>query len=319
MKIVVTGGAGYIGSVLCPMLVAEGHDVTVIDRMFFETKLPPEVRVVKRDTRGLDVTNFYGVDRVIDLAGISNDPSCDLDPSITIDFNFRGGLNVAQKAHIAGVPSYVYASSCAVYGAQGAQGRSNELDQPSPLSEYARAKVAVERALERIWQAELTGLTIYRFATVYGVSPRMRFDLAPNLMALRAFGDMPIELWSPPGTLRPFVHVRDVAHALCNIHAEGLINLGSDESLLTVEALADLVATIRPTTIVRARTGPDGRSYAPDFSRLRKLCRGDHYPRITLEEGLLEIFAALDAGTIRDGIQARTVERYKYLIEQRCL
>jgi nucleoside-diphosphate-sugar epimerase len=148
----------------------------------------------------------------------------------------------------------------------------------------------------------------------------MRFDLAPNLMALRAFGDMPIELWSPPGTLRPFVHVNDVARALCARHQPcGLTNLGSDDSLLTVETLADLVAAIRTTQIVRAAAGPDGRSYAPDFNRLKKFREGDLYPRISLEDGLRQIFDALDAGTIRDGIQARTVERYKHLIEQRCL
>lgn len=323
MKIVVTGGAGYIGSVLCPMLVSYGHDVTVIDRMFFETTLPPAVRVIKKDTRAVDVTDFYGVDRVIDLAGISNDPSCDLAPALTIDFNFRGGLNVAQKAHLAGVPSYVYASSCAVYG-QADASVCTENGPVNPLSEYARSKVAMERALLRLWGHEGMfsddHLTIFRFATVYGLSPRMRFDLAPNLMALRAWQGKPIEIWSSPATWRPFVHVRDVARIIAMDHGRHrgmLANLGSDGMTMTIDALARSVAFRRPTPIELKVNAADARSYRPSFTMLGM--DPSQFTFTPLEDGIDEILAALDAGTVKDGLHTRTVERYKHLIEQRCL
>lgn len=328
MKIVVTGGAGYIGSVLCPMLAQAGHDVTVIDRMLFETTLPLDVRVVKKDTRAVDVADFYGVDRVIDLAGISNDPSCDLNPGITIDYNFRGGLNVAQKAFLAGVPSYVYASSCAVYGQEVAaevhdRPWGSENGPVNPLSEYARSKVAMERALRRLWGHEemftADALTIFRFATVYGVSPRMRFDLAPNLMALHAWQKRPIEIWSSPNTWRPFVHVRDVARILTldmPRHRAMTANLGSAEMTMTIAELATRVAARRITTIDVNPLTADQRSYRPTFTMLGM---DPQFQFTKLEDGIDEILAALDEGTVKDGIHARTVERYKALSEWRLL
>jgi nucleoside-diphosphate-sugar epimerase len=301
------------------MLVEAGHEVVVIDRMFFETTLPPEVRVVKKDTRAVDVADFYGVDRVIDLAGISNDPSCDLNPALTIDYNFRGGLNVARCAYSAGVESYVYASSCAVYGqSTGLCGEAHSA--LNPLSEYARSKVATERALTRLWKCTDFGLTIFRLSTVYGLSPRMRFDLAPNLMALRAWQQKPIEIWSAPDTWRPFVHVRDVARiiAMDNRRHRGMLaNLGSSHMTMTVADLAQRVAARRPTPIELKVDTADARSYRASFTALG--IDRTRFEFTTLEDGIDEILAALDAGAVKDGINARTVERYKYLAEWRLL
>lgn len=300
MKILVAGGCGYIGSVLVPMLIEQGHAVTVIDCCYFGRNLPDGVDVVVGDTRAITETHLYRVDRVIDLAGLSNDPSCDLRSEVTIENNFRGAVHLAATAYRSGVSYYTYVSSCSVYGDTGEQVHVN------PLTEYARAKYAVERAIKRFWGDPR--LSIPRLATVYGLSPRMRFDLAPNLMTLHAVRRGVVEVYGEGTQWRPFVHVRDVARFLCNPRPDS-VDVGSNDMTMTAKALAERVAAVTGAQCIHRLDMPtDTRSYKPDFWRPSGT--------VKLEDGIREIADALRAGTVTDGPMTRTVERYRALITE---
>lgn len=297
MKILVAGGCGYIGSVLVPMLIERGHDVTVLDRQYLGRNLPASVEVIHGDTRAATESLFYRVERVIDLAGLSNDPACDLDRDLTVENNFRGAVHLASTAYRAGVASYVYVSSCAIYGDSG------ETMLANPLTEYARAKHAVEHAVERIWSRGTCAIP--RPATVYGLSPRMRFDLAPNMMSLRAARGQPIEVWGEGTQWRPFVHVRDVARFLCDTPGTDLV--GSNEQTMQASTLAERIAAVSGGTVVYRRDMPtDTRSYRPFFLR-------NGIASVSLEDGVREIVDAVREGRITDGPFSYTVQRYKQL------
>jgi nucleoside-diphosphate-sugar epimerase len=202
--VLVAGGAGYIGSVVTELLLDAGHRVRVLDRMFFGRDLlaPLEKReglsIIKEDIRYAKPVVFDGVDVVIDLAGISNDPAADLTPSITEEINLTGATHIARLAKAAGVSRYIYSSSCSVYGHNGngnghANGHGNgnghrlvEDSPKSPVSLYARTKIAAEAELLTLHDDAFT-VVLLRNATVYGLSYRMRFDLVINLMTLYAY------------------------------------------------------------------------------------------------------------------------------------
>ena len=296
MKIVVAGGCGYIGSVFVPELLKAGHAVKVIDRMFFGRNLPPEIEVLDCDTRAVNETQFYRVDRVYDLAGLSNDPSCELDPRLTIDVNFRGAIHMARTARAAGAGEYVYVSSCAIFG----DGIGSGEDRP--LTEYARAKQAVENAIQRMWGAQCF---TPRVATAYGMAPRMRFDLGPNLMALHAARTGTLEVWGSGEQWRPFVHIRDVARLLSWGHVP--TRIGSRESTITINDLAHRVADVTGAQVSQRSDLPtDTRSYRPNFR--------DGLTEVRLEDGVREVFEAVRDGAVTDGPETRTVGRYKQLI-----
>ncbi len=191
--ILVMGGAGYIGSVLTEMLLDQGHRVRILDRLFFGRELLSGLEkrdgltIIKDDTRYAGAAAFEGVDVVMDLAGISNDPASDLAPRITEEINLDGAVHVARLAKAAGVSRYLYSSSCSIYGHGNGNGeRLCECSPKSPVSLYARTKIGAEEALAKLNDDSFT-VTFLRNATVYGLSHRMRFDLVINLMTLYAY------------------------------------------------------------------------------------------------------------------------------------
>lgn len=298
MKILVAGGCGYIGSTLVPELLKLGHEVAVLDRQYLGRNLPEGVDVINGDTRAVTESHFYRVDRVIDLAGLSNDPACDLSQDLTVENNFRGAIHLAATAYRAGVPRYTYVSSCAIYGDTG------EAVHPNPLTEYARAKYAVEIALQRMWRGDVQ-LSIPRLSTVYGLSPRMRFDLAPNLMTLHAVKRGVIEVHGEGTQWRPFVHVRDVARFLAG-DQPGSIPVGSNEQTMQAKTLAEKVAAVTGAQVVYRTDMPtDTRSYKPDF--------WPGMAQVSIEDGVMEIAEALRDGRLTDGPFSYTVQRYKQL------
>src|SRR5689334_11598885 len=221
MHIVVTGGAGYIGSALVPLLLSGGHRVTVIDRLYFgdgslrraREKFAETLRIVRADVRRVDPRAFEGVDALVDLAGISNDPSCELDPDLTRSINLDGALRVARLAQAAGAGRIVFASSCSVYG-HGAGLRLTEESPLCPVSLYAHCKADVERGLFDLARTTGIAVTALRFATVFGLSEKMRFDLAVNVMTKNAYVGRKITVEGGGQQWRPFVHVRDVSEAI---------------------------------------------------------------------------------------------------------
>lgn len=321
----VAGGAGYIGSTLCETLLNEGHTVRLLDRFFFGRKPiagyedHERLTVLREDTRYVSEEALKGVDVVMDLSGISNDPSCDLDAPITLSINVDGTKNLARVAKAAGVPHYIFTSSCSVYGT----GEDLELREDSPkhpVSLYAKTKIDAEEAL--LAMADDTfSVTFPRLATVYGVSHRMRFDLVINIMTLYAYENRKIYVLGGGKQWRPLVHVRDVARAFLaimdapreKVHCEAF-NVGSNEQNYQIVRVAQMVRDVVPYTEVEiVPDDPDKRSYNVCFDKIGEVL--GYETTVTPYEGIVEVKQGLERGQIEDTIHTRTVNYYKYLLE----
>jgi nucleoside-diphosphate-sugar epimerase len=323
--IFVAGAGGYIGSVLIEALLDAGHRVRAFDRFFFRTALladlerRPGLEIVRGDTRSIQPSMLEGVDVVMDLAGISNDPSCDLNESITTDVNINGAQHLAAAAKHAGVPRYIYSSSCSVYGQGGADVVSEE-SATNPVSLYAKSKVAAEQVLLSL-AAQAFAPTILRNATIYGLSRRMRFDLVINLMTLYAYKNRRIHVLGGGKQWRPLVHVSDAALAFITVMEAPLdrvagqtFNVGSNEQNYQVYQIAQMVRDVVPHTELEVvPDDADRRSYRVEFSKIAAAL--DFKVRKTPYEGIVEIKQALERGKVEDTIATRTVQYYRYLIE----
>jgi len=339
--VLVAGGAGYIGSVVTEMLLDAGHKVRVLDRLFFgrDVLAPLEKRdgltIIKEDIRYLKPDVFDGVDAVMDLAGISNDPAADLTPTITEEINFTGAARMARLAKEAGVPRYIYSSSCSVYGHNGMPGSGNgsgqahanghdhrlcEESPKSPVSLYAKTKIAAEAELLRLHDEAFT-VVLLRNATVYGLSYRMRFDLVINLMTLYAYKNRKLYVMGGGQQWRPLVHVRDVARAFLHVMdapreivGGQAFNVGSNEQNYQVYQIAQMIRDVVPHTDLEVvPDDPDKRSYNVSFDRIEKTLgfRAEKSPY----EGIVEVKQALERGRVDDSIRTKTVNYYKYLLD----
>ncbi len=323
MKILITGGAGYIGSVLVRMLIERGYDVIVLDRLFFGKdsleEIEDRIKIIKDDVRWFDPNILNGVDVVIDMAALSNDPSGELDPEKTLEINYKGRVRVAKLSKKYGVKKYIMASSCSVYGFQ--EGILNENSPVNPLTTYAKANV--------LWENETLPLadknfcvTSLRQATVYGFSYRMRFDLAINGMVLGFFKNGKIPIMRDGTQWRPFVHVRDTSNAFIKvIEAEDelvngqIFNVGSNEQNYQILPLARLIADAIGVDFNYEWYGTtDNRSYRVSFDKIREILK--FKPEFTPKEGAREVFKALKDGILNpDDPRTITVKWYKHLLE----
>ncbi|RSN77487.1 NAD-dependent epimerase/dehydratase family protein [Candidatus Methanodesulfokora washburnensis] len=323
MRVLVTGGAGYIGSILCRMLLERGYDVTCLDRFFFGfdpiREIEDRIKVVKDDVRWFNPDILGGIDAVIDMAALSNDPSGELDPQKTLEINYRGRVRVAKLSKKFGVKKYILASSCSVYGSQ--EGMLTEDSQLNPLTTYAKANMLAEK--EVLPLADKTfSVTILRQATVYGYSPRMRFDLAINGMVLGFFKNGKVPIMRDGTQWRPFVHIKDTSNAFIKVlEAENelvngqIFNVGSDEQNFQIFNLARLVAeSIGLPFNYEWYGSPDRRNYRVSFQKIRKTLGFE--PRYSPREGAKEIFDALKDGRLNpDDPRTITVKWYKQLME----
>jgi len=308
MKVFVSGAGGYIGLPLCAELVAKGHAVIAMDRYFFGMK-PEGCRILRADIRTFDKNELKGCDAVIDLAGLSNDASAEIDPALTRSINVDGGKRLAAAARNMGVNRYVYSSSASVYG-HGEKIGLSEHDPVNPLTEYAKSKRTVENFLKEITDRSFKP-TILRNATVFGVAPRMRFDLAVNVMTYRAMKESLIYLMGGGEQWRPFISVSDVVKVMCaaiEAPAEQVagqtFNVGSNQLNMTIGDLAGLVAKRFPFARVHnVPDGPDMRSYNLSFGKLRTWY---DLPMMSVEKGIAEVEAAINGGAV-DGTDPRTV------------
>jgi len=311
-RILVTGGAGYLGSVLVPALLDLDYQVSVVDRCFFgrDPLAPvldhPQLRFYEEDIAHPDVLPrlLDDVDAVVHLASISNDPTCDLDPNLTIETNYLATQSLAQLAQDHGVRQFVFASSCSVYGASGSR-QLDEESQTGPVTLYALTKLASERDLLDLSSAGF-GVTSLRFATLFGLSPRMRFDLAVNTMTRRGLMGQPIFINGSGSQYRPFVHVRDVSDAIILVlqakseRVRGRVfNVGGNDLNYTIEELADTVAAAFPGLDVERRSAKDdARSYRVQFDRIRQTL--GFVPRRTILDAVEEIREAVDLQQLGD-------------------
>lgn len=313
-RVLVTGGAGYLGSVLVPALLDEGHQVDVFDRMLFgpetlaSVQEHPRLRLLQGDLTRLAQENGFleGVDTVIHLGGLSNDPSCDLKPELTQRVNFDATTELARRAARAGVRRFLFASSCSVYGSN----PSPIVDEGSelrPVSLYAQKKAEAEQAL---FSMSSSGMTIgaLRMATLYGLSPRMRFDLAINLMVMNAVTRRSIFVLGGGQQWRPFLHVSDAAQAFmtaleapAEVIDREIFNVGADEHNFKIGDLAWTVRDALPHLDVAVQIVPDDadkRSYRVGFHKI--INRLGFRARADVTEGILEIARAIQTGRLGD-------------------
>lgn len=319
--VLVTGAGGYIGTTLVPMLLQAGYRVRAVDRFFFGRDLLVEhadLEVVVEDTRKLVAAHVAGMDAVIDLAAISNDPSGELFAEATLAINHRARVRTAGLAREAGARRYILPSSCSIYGAQDEGVIADETSPTNPLTTYARANELAELGVVPLADDGFC-VIVLRQATVYGLSPRMRFDLAVNGMTYGAWKTGKLPLMRDGTQWRPMVHVRDTARALMfmleadpsTVNGE-IYNVGSASNTYQIRALGEAVAGCVPGDVEIEWYGdPDRRSYRVAFDKIEAV---GYRAEKTAEDGVAEICEALDAGKVDRTIQTITLDWYKELV-----
>ena len=325
MKILVTGGAGYIGSILIERLLERGHKVKCLDRFFFGKETfehvadNPNFTPIKDDVRWFNPKILGNVDAVIDMASLSNDPTGELDPSKTLDINYLGRGRCAKLAKKYGVPKYVLASSCSVYGFQ--EGMLSEETETNPLTTYAEANILAEKETLPLANSDFS-VTVLRQATVYGLSYRMRFDLAINGMTYGVYENGELPIMRDGKQWRPFVHVKDTSDAFITVienedkeKVNGeIFNVGSNEQNITISELAKkIIENANPEAKLKWYGDPDKRSYKVDFSKIAEIL--NYKSRHSIGEGVKEIYNALEKGEIKKTKKTITLEWYKYLLD----
>jgi len=321
LRVLVTGAGGYIGTILIPMLLEQGHAVRAVDRFFFgahRLSEHPRLECVREDVRRLAAPHFAGIDMVIDLASISNDPSGEHFQDVTWAVNHRARVHTAQLAKQCGVRRYIMPSSCSLYGYLPDGAVANEDTPTNPLTTYARANEKAEQGILPLADDRFC-VVVLRQATVYGLSPRMRFDLAVNGMTYGAWKTGKLPLMRDGEQWRPMVHVRDTAAAqifMLTAPAEAvngrIFNVGSREETYQIKDLArEVIEALGRPVEVEWYGDPDHRSYHVNFDRIAAL---GWKPAHSVADGVREIVAALEAGTVDRTTDTITLEWYRALV-----
>ena len=278
MRVMLTGSEGYLGCLLGPELVRDGHDVVGVDTGFYKhgwlyRGVDRTVYTLDQDVRRLTVDDLRGFDAVVHMAELSNDPLGDLIGDITYDVNHTGSVRLATLAKQAGVERFVYMSSCSVYGV--ADGVVDERSPINPQTAYGVCKGLVERDVSALADDGFSP-TFMRNATAFGASPRMRFDIVLNNLSGLAWTTREIAMTSDGSPWRPLVHAMDIGKAVrCALAAPRevvhgqVFNVGSDDQNYQVRDIAERVAAAFPGCTTRfGEQGADNRSYKVDFAKI---------------------------------------------------
>ena len=322
MNILVTGGAGYVGSVLIPSLIEEGHFVKCLDRFFFgdeflsSKKFEGNLELIQDDIRWFKPEILNNVDAVIDLAALSNDPVGNLDPKKTFEINHLGRVRVANLSKKAKVPRYILASSASIYGQQDKV--VDETSEVFPLTVYSKANRQAEIDNLKLNDDDFC-VTVLRFSSLYGVSPRMRFDISVNSMVLELFKNRKIIVRGKNNS-RPFLHIRDAVTAYKKTlyserkHISGeIFNVGSEEQNFKIGNLAkEIIDSINIDCELELGNTNDHRSYITSFEKIRKIMQFS--PSLTLSDGAREIYDALKNKQITDSEKTITLKWYNQIL-----
>lgn len=296
MKILVTGACGYKGTVLVPKLLEEGHEVIALDIMWFGNFLKPhpKLTVIQNDVRNIDAIDLVGVDAIIHLSSVANDPCGDLDPKLTWEISALATMQLADKAVRCGVPRFIYASSGSVYGVKEEPKVTEELEL-KPISEYNKTKMVAERVL--LSYGDKMKVQIVRPATVCGFSPRMRLDVSVNMLTMQALSKGRITVFGG-NQVRPNIHIDDITDLyiflLGRPDIAGIYNAGFEN--ISILDIAKRVTRHIPVEIIITES-TDPRSYRVNSDKL--LATG-FQPKKTVEDAIVEIVLKFKSGELRD-------------------
>lgn len=296
MKILVTGGCGYKGTVLVPKLLGLGHEVVALDIMWFGNFLSPhpKLKVIQGDVRDIDAIDLSGVDAIIHLSSVANDPCGDLDPKLTWEISALATMQLADKAARKGVKRFIYASSGSVYGVKEEAQVTEDLEL-KPISEYNKTKMVGERVL--LSYSDQMVVQIIRPATVCGYSPRMRLDVSVNMLTMQALTKGKITVFGG-NQIRPNIHIDDITDCYLFLleHPEvtGIYNAGFEN--ISILDIANMVTRHIPAEIVVTPSN-DPRSYRVNSDKL--LATG-FKPKKKVEDAICEIIGKYREGVLKD-------------------
>ena len=328
MKILVTGHKGYIGTVMVPMLLAKNYDVLGLDSDLYEQSTFGEgittIPELKKDIRDVELKDLEGVDVVMHLAGLSNDPLGNLNPSLTHEINYLASVRLAKLAKQAGVERFIFSSSCSNYGAGGTDWLTED-SALNPVTPYGVSKVKAEQDISQLTDDNFSP-TFLRNATAFGVSPRLRFDLVLNNLVAWAFTKGLIYIKSDGTPWRPIVHIEDISRAFIavleapreSIHGVAF-NVGRNQDNYQIRDLAQIVKETVPNCRIEYATdaGPDKRCYRVDCSKIARILP-NFKPQWDTRKGARELYEAYKQVGLTleefEGVKYQRIAHIKYLL-----
>jgi len=333
VRILVTGNLGYIGTVLTDLLINKGYEVTGFDTNYYEPIAPlpasaSKIKQIKKDIRLISKEDIKGIDAIIHLAALSNDPVGELAPKLTEDINLKSTIKLASLAKNSGVKRFIYASSQSMYGiSENDQELEEESSTKNPLTAYAKTKWEAEVKLKKLGNDNFI-VVCFRPSTVFGASPKLRCDIVYNNLVACAYTTGKIEIKSDGTPWRPVVHIKDVCSAFItgleapeNLIANQSFNVGIENGNYTVRELAEAAQRAVPgsTLTFTGEHGKDARTYKVSFKKILTQLKDYFKPEWDLDKGgkeLVDFFKKnnFDEEMFRGRLCSR-LPQIKYLME----